>query len=133
MAGTVTVSKEVIGGNPVKTVQKVSVSWTSDASGNADTTLNLFGYLLKAVTDPDGTAAPTDNYDITIVQNGVDMAGGVLADRSTSNNQVVYGIVKNGTDVSQIPPFLAGDHTFTVANAGNAKSGLCILYISDSL
>lgn len=133
MAGTVAVTKELIGGGSGKAIQKISVSWTSDASGNADQTINLFGYLLKAVTDPDGTDAPTDNYDITLVQNGIDMAGGVLSDRDTANNEVAYGIAKNGTDIASAPPFLVGDHTFTVANAGNAKSGLCVLYFAECL
>lgn len=131
MAGTVTMSRELLGGGS-KVVQKFTIDWTSDASGNADLTVTLFGFLLKAVTDP-GAAAPTDNYDITLIQNGVDMAGGILADRDTANNEIVYGLVKNGTDIAPLPPFLCGDHTFTVANAGNAKSGQCILYLAESL
>lgn len=131
MAGTVTPNRELLGGGS-KVISKITLDWTSDASGNADLTVNLFGFLLKAVTDP-GAAAPTDNYDITLVQNGVDMAGGILADRDTANNEIVYGLVKNGTDIAPLPPFLCGDHTFTVANAGNAKSGQVILYLAESL
>jgi hypothetical protein len=127
-----TVTRELIGGGS-KVVQKFTIDWTSDGSGNATETVNLFGFLLKAVTDPDGTAAPTDNYDITLVQNGVDMVGGILADRDTANNEIVYGLVKNGTDIAPLPPFLAGEHTFTVANAGASKSGRVILYICETL
>lgn len=134
MAGTFApLTRELIGGG-TKVVQKHVIDWTSDSSGNADIVVNLFGFLLKAVTDPAaGGSAPTDNYDITLVQDGIDMAGGILADRDTANNEIVYGIAKNGTDIAQIPPFLAGDHTFTVANAGNAKAGRCILYLCESL
>ena len=131
MAGTVTHSRELIGGGS-KVIQKITIDWTSDGSGNADGAVNLFGFLLKALTNP-GAAAPTDNYDITLVQDSVDMAGGILADRDTANNEVVYGIAKNGTDVAQIPPFLAGEHTFTVANAGASKNGQCILYLAETL
>lgn len=131
MAGTVTTTRELLGGGS-KVIQKHTIDWVSDASGNADLSINLFGFILKAVTDP-GAAAPTASYDITLVQNGVDMAGGILADRHTTNNEVVYGLAKNGTDIAPLPPFLCGDHTFTVANAGNAKSGQVILYLAESL
>lgn len=130
MAGTVNVTREVIGGGS-KAITKYTLEWTSDASGDADTTLNLFGYLLKAVTVP--TDGPTDSYDITLEQYGVDMAAGLLADRDTANAEIVFGIAKNGTDIAPVPPFLQGDHTFTVAAAGNAKSGVCYLYISECL
>ncbi len=131
MAGTVSQSRELIGGGS-KVVSKITIDWTSDASGNADLAVNLFGFLLKAVTDP-GAAAPTDNYDITLVQNGVDMLSGMLADRDTANTEIAHGLVKNGTDIAPLPPFLAGVHTFTVANAGNAKVGQVILYIAETL
>lgn len=130
----VTVTREVIqAGGQGKDIHKITLAWVSDASGNASATVNLHGFLLKAVTVPDGSAAPTDNYDITLLQNGVDMASGVLGDRSTNTNQVAYGIAKNGTDVAPLPPYLVGDHTFTVANAGNAKAGTCYLYLADCL
>lgn len=45
-------------------------------------------YLYNVTTDP-GTNAPTDNYDITLVVNGEDIAGGSLVDRSTSATQTV--------------------------------------------
>lgn len=46
------------------------------------------GYLYNVTTNP-GTAAPTDNYDITLVVDGEDIAGGLLANRSTSATQTV--------------------------------------------
>lgn len=131
MAGTVTPTRELIGGGN-KVIQKHVIDWVSDASGNADLAINLFGFLLKVVTDP-GAAAPTDDYDITLMQDGVDMAGGILANRDTANTEIAYGLVKNGTDIAPLPPFLSGEHTFTVANAGNAKAGRCIIYLSESL
>lgn len=127
-----TVTKSLIGGG-TKVIQKVVIDWTSDGAGSATETVNLFGFLLKAVTDPDGTAAPTDLYDVTLVQDGVDMSGGIMVDRSATLNQVVHGLAKNGSDITPLPPFLAGDHTFTVANAGASKSGRVILYLSECL
>ena len=133
MAGTVTVTRLPKVSTNGREAEVVQIDWLSDASGNADATVNLHGFLVKGVTDPSASAAPTDNYDITLVQYGVDMAGGVFADRDTANNEIAYGICKNGTDIGSVPPYLAGDHTFTVANAGNAKAGVIYLFLVESL
>jgi hypothetical protein len=45
-------------------------------------------YLYNITTDP-GTSAPTAAYDITLMVDGEDVAGGLLADRSTSATQTV--------------------------------------------
>lgn len=132
MAGTVTVTRDPRRmPNSGKTVERIHVAWTSDASGNADGSItNLYGFLVKVVTDPDGSAAPTDNYDITLVdENSVDAAESLLLNRDTANNETVYPLVTGAAT----PVFLCGTHTFTVANAGNAKSGVCVLYIVESL
>lgn len=106
-----------------KEYEILKFDWTSDASGDATSAAtDVNGFLVKAITDP--TDSPTDNYDITLVQNGGDALGGLLADRDTSNTEV-----KIPTDVI----FLAGSHVFTVAAAGNAKSGVCYMYLVESL
>lgn len=110
----------------------VQLDWVSDAGGNATATVSLFGYVQKIVTDP-GPAAPTDNYDLTLVQFGVDMLASILLDRDTTNNEIVYGIAKNGTDLSPLPIFLVGDHTFTVANAGDTKSGTVYIIMTETV
>jgi len=128
MAGTVSVTGERIHtANSRVVTDKVTVAWTSDASGDATATLNLHGFLIKVITDPSATA-PTDNYDLTLVADGIDMLGGLLADRDTANTEMVYPVVTNAST----PIFLAGDHTFTIANAGNAKSGTVYLYIREA-
>jgi hypothetical protein len=131
MAGTVTATRAPrVSGNG-REVEKVSVAWTSDASGNADGSItNLYGFLVKYVTDPDGTAAPTDLYDMTLVdENSVDALAGSGADRSATLNQQVYPVASG----AQTPVFLCGTHTFTIANAGNAKSGVAVFYLVESL
>jgi hypothetical protein len=133
MAGTLTVTREVRKGDHkgAKLIQKIKVAWTSDASGNADTSIeNLHGFLVKMVTDPDGSAAPTDNYDITLVDElGIDALADAGLNRDTANTEQVYPIATG----AQTPVLLCGTHTFTVANAGNAKSGVAYLYIVESL
>ncbi|MGE0229984.1 MAG: hypothetical protein AB7I38_17065 [Dehalococcoidia bacterium] len=119
MAGTVTVSEE-----PYGSVKKVSFAWTSDASGNADaqTSLAYNGEVVRLVTDPDGTAAPTDNYDVAVNdEDGADVLMGAGANRDTANTEQVLasslGVVANDK------------LTLQVTNAGNAKSGVVRIYI----
>lgn len=131
MAGTLTVTRDPRRmPNTNKTVERIVVDWTSDASGNADVSIaNLYGYLIKLVTDP-GSTAPTDDYDITLVdENSIDALAGAGANRDTANTEQVYPVASG----AQCPVFLCGTHTFTVANAGNAKVGRAVLYIVEDL
>ena len=119
MAGTVTITEETFG-----TVKKVKFAWTSDASGNADkTSAEAFsGAIERLVTVPDGSDAPTDDYDVVVNdEDGNDVLMGAGADRDTANTEQVLasslGIVANDKlDV-------------VVSNAGNAKKGTVILYL----
>jgi len=114
-----------------KLIQKVQIDWTSDASGNATATVNLAGYLIKVITLP-GSAAPTNLYDLTLVSpdgSAADEFMGLLADRSATNTEIKYMTAT----ASSVPILLAGDYTFTVANAGNTKTGTAYLYLVDDL
>lgn len=109
---------------------KFSIAWTSDASGNADVSVpNMNGWLVKLVTDP-GATAPTDNYDITLVdENSIDALADTGLNRDTANTEQVYTLASG----AQTPIFLTGTYTFTVANAGNAKQGTAVFYVLESL
>lgn len=101
---------------------KITVPWTSSSGGAFTEQVQLNGSLVRANTDPDGTAAPTDNYDITLVDvDGFDVAAGALLDRDTANNEQV---------VPTVPIPVAGTHTVTVANAGDTKKGVLVLYVT---
>lgn len=130
MAGTVTVTRQPLVSKYGKEMEKISVDWLSDASGNATVVIEeLYGYVMKAVTDP-GAAAPTANYDITLIdENSVDALIGALIDRHTTTTEQVYP-VQSGAST---PVHVFGDHTFTVANAGNAKNGTCVFYFVECL
>ncbi len=73
----------------------VKLTCTSDGSGIAAYSLDpaTYGirgwYLYNVTTDPDGTSAPTDNYDITLLTSGgEDITNGTaLLNRSTSATQ----------------------------------------------
>ncbi len=119
----VTVTRTPGKGKYGKEYEIVQFDWTSDGSGDASVAVNLDGFLVKSVTDP-GATAPTDNYDITLVQNTADQLAGALIDRDTANGETV---------IHSAPIFLAGSHTFTVAAAGATKVGTCYLYLVDLL
>lgn len=118
MAGTVTVEETTF--SPIK---KIKWSWTSTAGGAADliTTKSYYGRVMALVTDPSGAAAPTDDYDITITDSETyDVMQGAGANRDTANTETA---VPTATSVAH------GKLTLNVTNAGNAKSGVAILYI----
>lgn len=112
----------------------VQVDWISDSGGAATAALNLYGFLVKMITLP-GSPAPTDLYDITLVDaiGGLDAARNLLVDQSATLTKEIYGIAKNSSDVSPVPILLAGDYTLTVANAGNTKAGTCYLFLVEGL
>lgn len=132
MAASVTVTRA-----PVKqlangrVIQKISIAWTSSSGGAATGSIDdLKGFLVKVVTNPDDSAAPTDDYDITLVDsNGVDAAQGLIANRDTANSEEKY-MTPSG---SATPVLLDGTYTFTIANAGDTKSGVCELHIMEQL
>lgn len=118
-------------------VRRITVTWTSDGSGDASGTTNkIVGYLLKGVTVPDGVAAPTANYDITLTDDAsADLLSGCfdnLVDRHTSNTETVHFNISSSaaTDPggSGSFPAVCSAVTVTVANAGNTKAGTIYLY-----
>lgn len=118
-AGTVVITEETFG-----SPRKVTFAWTSTAGGAADaqTTEAFSGKIEALVTDPDGTAAPTDDYDVTVTdEDGTDVLAAAGANRDTANTELVLsaslGIVANDK------------LTVNITNAGAAKAGLVILYI----
>ena len=118
MAGTVTVSEQTH-----RSVQRIKWSWTSTAGGAADkaTTEAYSGDVLMLATDPGSTAAPTDNYDITITDgNGLDVLAGAGANRDTANTEYVLAASLGACD---------GVLTLNVTNSGSAKQGDVYLYI----
>lgn len=131
MAGTVTLAVENRKTPECgKIVQRMVFDWTSSAGGAADHEFELQGYIVKVVTDPDNSAAPTDNYDLSIVdEDGADVLIGQGADRDTANTESFYPAQADGA----IPVFHCGTVTFTIANAGNAKAGRAILWVVESL
>jgi len=74
---------------------------TANTTGTVQTTYNVNGLVYMVETDP-GSPAPTDNYDLTLTnENGIDIMGGALANRDTSNTERAFPLV--GTSDAVVP------------------------------
>jgi len=121
MAASITVGEDIGNG-----VHKITYTWTSAADGtvSGSTTNAYTGKVRRIITDPDGTAAPTADYDITIADSdGYDLLDGNGANRATATTEVVApsGIVVGST------------LTLSVENAGDTKQGVVIVYVTDDM
>lgn len=150
MAGTMVSTYDQVPNGIGSLVNKVTVAWTSDASGvvsgniknrsgAADATFR--GFLQRVVFNPDDTDAPTDNYDVTITdEDGIDILGGLGANRDTANSEEKLPgvVIDDGTVLpAEAAPRLVkrainGKLTLAIANAGNAKKGKIHLYLDDN-
>ena len=125
MAGTVSATAYEASG-----VGVISIAATGDASDGTfpDTALPAFGgYLLALITNP-GATAPTNNYDLTLIDaDGLDRLQGVGANRSSTISQEV-AIVRSGTAIH--PPVIAGETlTLNIDNNSVASAGIAIKII----
>jgi len=115
---------------------KIVISWTSATGGvvsaaiastfaaaqpwNGPKPTKLKGFIVRVVTNP-GATAPTAAYDLTLLdEDGVDVLAGGGADRHETNTEQIIPVS---------PPFVDGELTFTLAAAGDAKIGVCTIYM----
>ena len=115
-------------------VKKVVVDWTSDSATGAvsGTTKEIRGELLRGVTDPDGVAAPTDDYDIAITdEEGANVLANCfddLTDRDEANVEGVDFHLTDGAVANGARPVVCDKLTIAVTAAGNSKQGRLVLY-----
>lgn len=109
-------------------VRKVTINWTSDASGDVSSSIkNVYGTLRRVVFAPVASASPTANYDVTLSdENSYDVFQGDGADQSATVAANVF--IANATS-GYVGADIAGHLTLTVSNAGNAKQGNIKLYL----
>lgn len=127
MAGSITIvntyAKQAGGMN------KTVATWTSDASGDVNSVdkLSIAGLIHRIVTNPSATA-PTNLYDIVLNdEDGLDVAKGLLANRSATVSEEVTPLVGDGTTTDKLVA-VAGTLDVVVTNAGNAKIGAITVY-----
>lgn len=130
MAGTATITySESRAG-----IKSVTWAWTSDAAGavNGTDTKAISGEVLRFVTKPDGTNAPTDLYDIVVNDaQGIDVAAGALANRATATTQAAFPVSEvtvNTRNYAVTNAGFDGPLSLSITNAGNAKSGTLVMY-----
>ena len=120
-AGTVVVSETVH-----TSVKKIKFDWTSGTgaeggTASGETTYAYDGKIEALITDP-GATAPTDDYDITVTdEDGYDVLAGAGADRDTANTEQVLAASLGVVAGSKL--------TLNVTNAGDAKEGVCWVYL----
>lgn len=126
-AGTVTITGQWVAMD--QSMYEVTIAWTADTSDGSvpDTAFgvgvmrNIRGlYAGCAETDP-GSTKPTDDYDITIVDEyGLDIFGGTLGNRDETNTEQTYPkIVASG--IYGTRP-IASALTFKLANNSVASA-----------
>lgn len=115
----------------VGSIERINIDWVSASDGSQTQAVNIWGTILRLIDDP-GSTAPTDNYDLTAVDEfGLDIFAAQRVDRDTENSDdFCPGLpFTDGTTTSAMPVAVAGDVTFTVANAGNAKVGRFVVLV----
>lgn len=123
-AGTITQTHGATGN-----VRKFTFTCTADvADGSFPATViavKFEGRLVKLVTNP-GATAPTDNYDITLVDaEGLDVLQGVGANRDTANTEAVP-VVYSGTSLH---PTVDETDTLTLTIANNIVNSATITIV----
>lgn len=125
MAGSISLT----GSGQVGSLNKYQINWTSDASGNVDTTtVDLTAGVLEQVRFTPNTSAaqPSGAYDVTCLDaQGIDILAGVGANLSSAASTVhvpaISTYFKRTLEAGAVIP--------TVANAGNAKQGTIVLLV----
>jgi hypothetical protein len=112
-------------------IERIQADWTSAVGGGQTQTIDVSGIICRVTTNP-GSTAPTDNYDLTLVdEDGLDLFAGQGADRDTTNSESFCpGVpLKDGTTTSVVPVAHVGVATLTIANAGDAKVGKVLIFV----
>lgn len=131
MATALTSRSKLKGKFPKEAVGEViEVELTSDGSGDASQAVpDVHGFLVKVITQGDGTDSPTADWDLTLVETSygasLDALGGDGADRHTTNTEVIAPVDASGAT----PVYLHGNYTVTGANMGDTKSATVWLFV----
>ncbi len=121
MAGTCTLTHYQIGN--VRRINFSCVADSADGSIPATELPKFEGRLISLHTNP-GATAPTDNYDITLIDgDGIDRLQGVGANRDTATSEQLP-IVYSGTSVG--PP-VSKDETLTLTFANNVVNSAIVV------
>ncbi len=121
-AGSAQITEEVF-----NSVKLIKWAWTSGTGQTvlADNTTESFytGKLLFMTSIPGaGGDAPTDNYDITILdKNGADVCSDAGMNRDAASTESVLAASLGAVANSQL--------SLNIAAAGSSNTGVCLLWI----
>jgi len=114
MAGSTTLAHYTIGH-----VRRIIVDFVADAADGTvpDTLLpSIEGRLMELTTNPGGTA-PTDDYDVTLIDaEGIDRLQSLGLNRDTANTESAIPVYSGST----IHPVVSKTDALTLKIAGNA-------------
>lgn len=139
MAGSVIQSITNVGGST--NALRVQLDWTSDAAGSVSGNQTILppGSILLVEFMPSATAVPTDLYDVamlnsfgvSIFDDGAGSSIGANLSATLAANKVPF---INGASTTYVRSWIQGGagnpYQLTVANAGNAKRGSVIIFVS---
>lgn len=117
MAGTCTITRSTIG--PLRKILATCVGDASTGTVPATALPAFEGKILAVETNP-GSPAPTDNYDVTLIDSdGVDRLKGVANNRDTTTSERVdYGDLASG--VQWATPVVDSAETLTLTFGGQS-------------
>jgi hypothetical protein len=122
MASSVTVTEER---DDKSGLDKVTFTWTAHTDGvvtGVATTGSYSGKVQALVTDPDGTTAPSPDYDIVIADaDGYDVLAGAGTDRSDTATETVLAASLGVVHASTL--------TFSASGCGSGGKGVAIVYV----
>ncbi len=111
------------------------VAWIADSNGSVDVQFDgrrnqhILGLIDQLKTVPSAGVAPTDNYDITLVDRlGLDALDGEGINRDTADPETAWPNATLGTthtlDVGTL-----GDLELRIRNASNGGAGLAVIQV----
>lgn len=114
-------------------IQKIFFDWVSDAAGVCTgNSKKLSGRIARVTFVPSGTATPTNNYKLKLLdEDSFDVLMG-YGEAGLSDTNTTAVIPRIGDAVGGVPSYpvvIDGKLTVNVSNAGNAKAGRVTLYL----
>src|SRR5687767_2822497 len=97
-------------------IRRHELAWVSHTDGSVSLRTGgaIVGTILRVTTDPDDTNAPTDGYDVTLLdEDGIDVLGGLGADRDTATAETFCPAIQFGAS-GTAPVVVSGRLTLNV-------------------
>ena len=111
-------------------VAVIYAKWQSDADGDFAQAIKplISGRIVEVITNPDDTAAPSDNYNVTLVSalSGHDLLEGRGATRDTATTETALVLKEQaigGNTYAAAPYICEAGATLTIDSAGDSKKG----------